>query len=83
MVVLRAIDDYLRDTKEVAETYAQKLRFADTDLSRYANAAMRIRLFAEYQRDNTREPLAQDADLRKPASVNMGLCDLAQGEQTY
>lgn len=48
---LQAIADFLSDYHEdVEEPIQQKLRYADTDVARYANAAMRCRQFAESKR---------------------------------
>ena len=65
---LRAVSDFVEANPDLSEFWVQKLRFADTDLSRYANANMRMRQYAEQQYLNVSA---------EPASVQIGICDLA------
>lgn len=45
---LQGIYDFLHENHEnVEEPIQQKLRYADTDVARYANAAMRCRQYSE------------------------------------
>ena len=77
MAVLRAIDDFV-NSASLNMYFAQKLRWADTDLSRYANACMRMRQFIEYKKraahDRSRRA---SVGMEKPEQVTMGICDLA------
>ena len=68
---LQGISDFLHENhKNVEEPIQQKLCYADTDVARYANAAMRCRQYAE-----ARRALALDRMIDEPA-VEMTLFDL-------
>ena len=68
---LQGIYDFLHENHEnVEEPIQQKLRYTDTDVARYANAAMRCRQYAE-----ARRALALDRIVDEPA-VEMTIFDL-------
>ena len=68
---LQAISDFLQEHhRDVEDPIQQKLRYADTDLARYANAAMRCRQFAESMRSDAEAGTTGDQD------VQMSIFDL-------
>ena len=68
---LQAISDFLQENHgNIEEPIQQKLRYADTDVARYANAAMRCRQYAE-----ARRALALARTMDEPA-VEMTIFDL-------
>ena len=68
---LQAISDFLQEHhRDVEDPIQQKMRYADTDLARYANAAMRCRQFAESMRSDAGAGTSEDQD------VQMSIFDL-------
>ena len=81
MAALEAIEEFLKsDGEGLNEYFVQKIRWADTDLARYANVFMRMRQFIAHKKAALANPAAP---VEAPGEVAMDICDLAHALRAW
>lgn len=83
MDIIEAVNNFVAEHPELNEQFVEKLRWADTDLSRYSNAYMRMRQYVEHLKRQASPGDCPPEAVRQPDSVSMGICDLAHAMHTW